>query len=145
MSLEWLSLNDAEQIFELYCDDFADGWSQKMLCESFSLGRFLALGVKDNQKLVGVITCSVGLFDADIESIYVKKEFRKQGIAYMLMTGLEDRLISQNKEKIFLEVRKSNISAQNLYVKCGFSKVGERKEYYSDLETAVIMAKELKK
>ena len=145
MSLEWLGLSDAEQIFELYINDFLDGWSQKMLCESFSLGRFLALGVKEKDSLVGVITCSVALFDADIESVYVKKEFRKQGLASMLIQGLEEKLISQNIEKIFLEVRKGNISAQNLYAKHGFKKISERKKYYSDLEDAVIMAKELKK
>lgn len=145
MSLEWLVLDDAEQIFELYCDDFSDGWSKKMLCESFASGRFLALGVKENDGLVGVITCSTALFDADIESVYVKKEFRKQGFASMLIAELERKLISENIEKIFLEVRKGNISAQNLYAKHGFKKISERKKYYSDLEDAVIMAKELKK
>ena len=145
MSLEWLGFGDAEKIYELYCGDFLDGWSQKMLCDSFSSGRFLAIGVKENQTLVGVITCSVALFDADIESVYVKKEFRKQGLASKLIVELLESLTNQNKEKVFLEVRKSNQSAQNLYAKHGFIKIGERKQYYSDGEDAVIMAKELKK
>lgn len=31
---------------------------------------------------------------------------------------------------VWLEVRESNIKAQNLYTSCGFSKTGERKDYY---------------
>ena len=145
MNLEWLDVNNAEQIFELYNGDFSDGWSQKMLSDAFKTNRFLVLGILDKQELVGVISCSLTLFDADIESVYVKKEFRKQGLASKLISKLEEELVNKNIEKIFLEVRKTNFSAQNLYIKHGFSKISERKEYYSDLEDAVIMAKELKK
>ena len=144
MSMQWLTIEDAKKIFDLYSADFADGWSQKMLCDGFLTGRFLALGVNKQEKLVGVITCSTTMFDADIESVFVDKNFRKQGIASMLITGLEKELIKSNIEKIFLEVRNSNIQAQNLYSKHGFKKISQRKNYYSDGEDAVIMAKELK-
>ena len=145
MNLVWLGNKDSQQIFELYKGDFADGWSQKMLCDAFETGRFLALGIETEQKLVGVITCSTTLFDADIESVFIKKEYRKQGLATMLITELEKALIEKNIEKIFLEVRLSNLSAQNLYLKYDFNKVSVRKGYYSDGEDAVILAKELKK
>lgn len=145
MNLVWLGNKDSQQIFELYKGDFADGWSQKMLCDAFETGRFLALGIETEQKLVGVITCSTTLFDADIESVFIKKEYRKQGLATMLITELEKALIEKNIEKIFLEVRLSNLSAQNLYLKYDFNKVRVRKGYYSDGEDAVILAKELKK
>jgi len=145
MNLVWLGNKDSQQIFELYKGDFADGWSQKMLCDAFETGRFLALGIETEQKLVGVITCSTTLFDADIESVFIKKEYRKQGLATMLITELEKALIEKNIEKIFLEVRLSNLSAQNLYIKNGFNKINVRKSYYSDGEDAVILAKELKK
>lgn len=42
-----------------------------------------------------------------------------------------------------LEVRKSNLVAQNLYVKCGFEPRGIRKNYYTDTkEDAIIMWKD---
>ena len=143
MSLGWLSNQDIDKIIDLYKDDFADGWNKKMLDDAFLTDRFMALGVSDENELVGVITCSTTLFDADIESVYVKKEFRKQGLASMLIGGLVKALNEKNIEKIFLEVRKSNLPAQNLYKKHGFDKIGERKAYYSDGEDAVIMAKEM--
>ena len=145
MNLSWLDKNDVNKITQLFCDGFADGWSQKMLCDAFETNRFLALGIEAEQKLVGVITSSTTLFDADIETVFVKKEYRKQGLATMLIQGLEKALLEKNIEKIFLEVRLSNLPAQNLYLKNGFKKINVRKNYYSDLEDAVVMAKELTK
>ena len=40
---------------------------------------------------------------------------------------------------IILEVRKSNFSAINLYLKFGFSELGIREKYYSDGEDAIVM------
>ena len=145
MNVDWLKIEDTDKIVELYSGDFADGWSKKMLEDAFLTGRFLALGVSDEKQLIGVITCSETFFDADIESVFVKKEFRKQGLASVLISELEKTLIQKKIEKIFLEVRKGNLPAQNLYKKHGFNKISERKKYYSDLEDAVIMAKEILK
>ena len=140
-----LTINDVDSIVNLYKEDFSDGWSKKMIEDAFLTGRFLAFGISEGQKLIGVITCSTTLFDADIESVFVDKGFRKQGIASMLIVGLEKVLQQNSIEKVFLEVRKSNLSAQNLYTKHGFNIISQRKNYYSDGEDAVIMAKELKK
>ena len=63
----------------------------------------------------------------------------------MLIQGLEKALLEKNIEKIFLEVRLSNLPAQNLYIKNGFNRINVRKSYYSDGEDAVVMAKELTK
>ena len=43
---------------------------------------------------------------------------------------------------IILEVRKSNFSAINLYLKFGFSELGIREKYYYDGEDAIVMKKE---
>lgn len=44
-----------------------------------------------------------------------------------------------------LEVRRSNLPAQNLYHACGFLDVGYRKRYYEDnREDALIMYKEFR-
>jgi len=37
---------------------------------------------------------------------------------------------NNGSEMLFLEVRLSNISAQNLYLKLGFNEIGMRENYY---------------
>jgi ribosomal-protein-alanine N-acetyltransferase len=59
---------------------------------------------------------------------------------------LLDRAQKQQAEVCFLEVRRSNEGAINLYRSMGFVQIGERKNYYpskSDREDALIMSRDL--
>jgi ribosomal-protein-alanine N-acetyltransferase len=44
---------------------------------------------------------------------------------------------------VFLEVRPSNCAAQRLYRRLGFAVVGERRNYYANGESALVMKNEL--
>lgn len=69
----------------------------------------------------------------------IDNNYLRNGIASELLQTLIDYAKSINIHDILLEVRKSNISAQNLYEKFNFKHIGIRKEYYSNnLEDALI-------
>lgn len=79
------------------------------------------------------------LFDnsecVEIMKIGILPEWRKNGLG----TKLLEEIKGLGKD-IFLEVRESNIVAQNFYMSNGFIEVGKRKNYYQDTgETAIIM------
>ena len=60
----------------------------------------------------------------------------------MLIIHMEEILRRQGAERIFLEVRESNVPARNLYKSRDFAEMGIRKHYYSDNgENAIIMMK----
>lgn len=80
--------------------------------------------------------------EGDITNIAVNPSYRKKGIASNLLTKLLEVCTENNCNDITLEVRASNIPAQNLYTKFGFVNEGIRKKYYSDNgEDAIIMWK----
>ena len=70
--------------------------------------------------------------DGHITTIAVHPDYRRQGVGELLMLGLIDQAYDLNAQQLTLEVRVSNIAAQNLYVKFGFRHQGERKRYYTD-------------
>lgn len=94
-------------------------------------------------KIVGYMGISYVLDSADIISIVVDKNYTNMGIASTLLNHIYDFCKSNGISKILLEVRKSNIPAQNLYLKHGFTKISERKKYYDNIEDAYIYEKEL--
>jgi [ribosomal protein S18]-alanine N-acetyltransferase len=80
--------------------------------------------------------------EAHITNIAVHPEFRGSGIASMLLEALIDACKLEGVTAMTLEVRKSNLVAQNLYSKYGFQLEGVRKGYYEDnKEDALIMWK----
>lgn len=78
--------------------------------------------------------------EGHITNIAVHPEFRRCGAASKIMDEILNLCSKNDIKSITLEVRKSNIAAQNLYKKYGFTIEGMRKKYYADTgEDALIM------
>ena len=143
MTLRALTEKDINLITSLYGEDFKDGWNSEMLLSAFKEGRFNAVGCFNAQELVGVVTYTKGLDDADIEGIVTRSAFRNKGVATLLFDFAKQDIEKSGIEKILLEVRESNYSAISFYKKQGFNQISVRKKYYADGENALIFVKEL--
>lgn len=90
--------------------------------------------------VVGMIVVWMILDEAHIATIAVHPDFRGKGIGRsLLIVGLREA-IRQGATHTTLEVRASNMAAQNLYRSFQFQIVGQRPQYYRDNnEDALIM------
>ncbi|MBR0061389.1 MAG: ribosomal protein S18-alanine N-acetyltransferase [Selenomonadaceae bacterium] len=91
-----------------------------------------------------VIACAGAEIDSDtaeIESLAVDPEYRRQGVATILLIKLLDAIKKRGATFIVLEVRPSNKAAIALYKSFGFQIVEREKDYYLD-EDAWIMARD---
>ncbi len=78
--------------------------------------------------------------EAHIVTVAVRDTYRRMGIGERLLIACMQQAIEYDQEVMTLEVRASNVSAQRLYDKYNFARVGLRKRYYTDNnEDAVIM------
>jgi len=81
--------------------------------------------------------------EAHITNIVVRQIHRRRGIGELLLIYIIDLATGLNAHNLTLEVRASNITAQSLYYKYGFTQVGLRRGYYTDdKEDAVLMSTE---
>jgi ribosomal-protein-alanine N-acetyltransferase len=78
--------------------------------------------------------------DFELENIAVHPSMRRQGIGRSLISALLDHARLVRAGRILLEVRESNVAAIRLYQSCGFTVLGNRREYYSNpVENALVM------
>lgn len=99
------------------------------------------VAIKEN-KVVAYAGLWVILDEGHITNIAVHPNYRKLGIASSVLSALIKESKDKGVNSITLEVRRSNLVAQNLYKKFHFTEEGFRKNYYSDtLEDAIIMWK----
>ena len=78
--------------------------------------------------------------EGHITTIAVSPSYRGCGIGELILNHLIDHALDLMAERITLEVRISNIVAQQLYLKYGFEPVGKRPRYYTDNgEDAMLM------
>ncbi len=82
--------------------------------------------------VVGMIVVWAILDEAHIATLAVHPGFRGMGIARRLLAEGLQAAYQRGARMAFLEVRRSNVVAQNLYFKFGFEIVGERPRYYQD-------------
>ena len=80
--------------------------------------------------------------EGEIATLAVAQSARGCGLGQQLLQSLCDWCASRGAARVFLEVRESNASAQRLYGRLGFVVVGQRKNYYADGETALLMKRE---
>jgi ribosomal-protein-alanine N-acetyltransferase len=79
--------------------------------------------------------------DMHVSTLAVHPEWQGRGLGELLLLALLDRGAELKACRATLEVRVSNVSAQQLYRKYGFEVVSRRRRYYSDNnEDAYIMA-----
>lgn len=133
---------DVFDILSLDEENFSNNFDEKFYLEYIKNQRII---VSENEKsIVGYILFNQILDEAEIYKIVVSKNFRNKQIAFKIMEFLLNELKKNNVKKIFLEVRKSNIPAINLYKKCGFIEIREIVDYYTNpKEDGIMMLKEV--
>lgn len=80
---------------------------------------------------------------AEIKRMFVKEEFRKQGVASAILSGLESWACELQFESCILETGNMLLPAISLYEKSGYRHIPNYGQYIG-VETSVCMKKDLK-
>jgi ribosomal-protein-alanine N-acetyltransferase len=91
-------------------------------------------------RIVGMIVVWLIVDEAHVATLATHPDFRRQGIAKKLLSHALRYLIDEGAQSSFLEVRESNIAAQEMYRQFGYQESGRRRRYYKDNdEDAILM------
>jgi len=94
----------------------------------------------DSGKIIGYAGMWIIVDEAHVTNVAILPAYRGRKLGEKLMSALIEHAKARGALCMTLEVRTSNIVAQNLYTKFGFAPKGIRRNYYSDTqEDALIM------
>lgn len=91
----------------------------------------------------GMVIARAVADDAEILTIGVVPEVRRQGIAGALLTLAADEAVLRGTSALFLEVAANNEAALSLYCNAGFERTGLRRGYYGTGTDAVLLMRPL--
>ena len=136
---------DVKGIHEIETLCFAMPWSEESILHDVKENVVARWLVMDDG--AGRVLAYAGMWfvldEAHVCNVAVHPDFRRMGYGMKIFSALEQLAMENSMSLMTLEVRRSNIAAQNLYHACGFQDVGYRKRYYEDnKEDALIMFKE---
>ena len=142
-----MRLEDVEQVYAIDVASFSLPWSERSyryeLTENTQNARLWvaeAAGSQVKRQVVGMIVSWIILDEMHIATIATHPEYRRRGIARLLLVQALDDARTLGVHLALLEVRRSNLAAQKLYQSFGFEVVGVRPRYYLDnMEDALLM------
>jgi [ribosomal protein S18]-alanine N-acetyltransferase len=120
----------------------SDGWGQRIrrLISGGAPGERASQAELLSRRVVGYAGLWLMVDEAHVTAIAVAPAYRGFGVGELMMLGMVDMSREIGAQYLTLEVRVTNITAQNLYKKYGFKETGVRRRYYSDNnEDALIM------
>lgn len=123
------------EIVKNYDKDFMHHYTLDMYLDS---DVYLMYLYEENNVIKGFIICNHLYEKMEILLLFVKDEFRNQGIGKKLVEYLYNL-----SGIITLEVSVENYPALHLYEKLGFKEVGRRPKYYKGID-ALLMEKVIK-
>ncbi len=102
--------------------------------------------LQQNNQIIGFAMVRLILNEAELLNIVIDSPYQQQGLGKTLLTFICNWLQDIGATQLFLEVRRSNQQAINLYQQTGFHMLGTRKNYYpckQGKEDALILSKDI--
>lgn len=105
----------------------------------------ICIVAETGKDIAGYVTGFFILESGDIYNLAVSQKFRRRGIGKKLLIEAISRCKDNGVINIFIEARRSNTRAYNLYKSAGFLPVSIRKNYYTNpVEDAITMVNSIK-
>lgn len=137
-----MTAEDIPFVSGLDCSVFRTGWTYEQYMGELEKEFAYYYIAEDEGIPVGFAGVWCIYETAEVSRIAVRQDMRKRGIGGALLSMLIEKAKRSGCERVMLEVRDGNDSAQRLYSRSGFKETALRKNYYTDGD-AVIMTLEL--
>ena len=135
---------DLEDVAALEAASFTNPWTREMLERELATSLVARVYVlRTAGKVTAFCSCWIVSDELHINTLAVDPEFRRQGLATLLMRQLLNVAQAEGATRALLEVRRSNVPAIRLYESLGFSVADVRRAYYTQPEEdALILARQ---
>lgn len=163
------TIGDLAELLKLSIETFEDTFAadndpadfQEYLAEAFTQEKLKTellnpdsrfFFIYSEEKLAGYMKLNVGAAqtersgknDLEVERLYIRKNFKRQGLGKQLLELAIETAKKEKRENIWLGVWEENLKAQRFYQTLGFRQIGAHDFYIgSDKQTDLLMAKKL--
>lgn len=135
---------DLDEVTAIEKRNFRDAWTRRaFLAEIEAWPTSQPLVALYENQIAGYIVPWFTADELQIANIAVHEAFRRRGLARELLQHVCQLAQRQGCRTAHLEVRRSNVTAQQFYESMGFKETGIRPHYYGLHEDAILMTKKL--
>ena len=138
--------SDMDTVCQIARESFTTPWTKAIFESELSRdwARVRVLRSGKGERICGFINFWIIGDEIHLHNLAVLPDMRRRGYGRSLVLDMLEIAKNRSATTAFLEVRRSNQSAINLYKSIGFISIAIRPQYYSDnQEDAIIMRSEI--
>jgi ribosomal-protein-alanine N-acetyltransferase len=140
-----MRLVDVHEVLAVEQDIYTHPWTLGNFRDSLQAG-YSCWVMECDGPLVGYGVLMVGVQEAHLLNLSVARGWQRRGFGRRLLHHFIDLARSYEAQRMFLEVRPSNVAARGLYADSGFRQIYIRRGYYpgeGGREDAILMGLDL--
>ncbi len=138
--IRWMIRRDMPEVLEIETGSFEFPWSEEDFIRCLRQRNCIGMVAEYDERVVGFMIYELHKNQLHILNFAVHPDFRRRGIGESMVQKLIGKLSHQRRNRILLEVRETNLSAQLFFRRAGFRAVSVLRDFYDDTtEDAYLM------
>ncbi|MBE0512577.1 ribosomal protein S18-alanine N-acetyltransferase [Candidatus Bathyarchaeota archaeon] len=135
ITIQRATINDLETLYRIERECFTlEAFNKQQIAYLLESPNAVSLAAKTNNVIAGFIIGLIHRHDEKttgrVYTLDVAVKYRRKGIGLKLLDEIERIFVKRGAKICYLEVRKDNMAALELYRKHGYTEVEELKDYY---------------
>ena len=132
VQVRWMVRRDFTQVLAIEEACFEFPWTEQEFRQCLQQSNCLGLVAEYEQRVVGFVVYETPKSRIFVTNIATDPEFQRHGIARQMIQKLVTKMIYQQRHRIIIEIRETNLPALLCFRALGFRASMVRKNFYED-------------
>jgi ribosomal-protein-alanine N-acetyltransferase len=130
--IRWMIRRDMPAVLGIENESFEFPWTEEEFIRCLRQRDCIGMVAEYSEQVVGFMIYELHRTRIHVLSFAVHPDFRRQSVGSAMITKLVSKLAYQRRNRIVLEVRETNLSAQLFFRSLGFRATGVLRNFYED-------------
>ena len=142
--VRWMLKEDLESVLQIERQSFEFPWDESEFTACTQQPNCIAMVATLEDKVVGYMVYEMGPHWFQLLNLAVDPQYRQHGVGRTLVQRLINKLSARRRQRIALQVRETNLTAQLFFRALGFRATAILHDHFPDTaEDAYVMSYEL--
>lgn len=128
----WMLIRHMSEVLAIENEAFEFPWLEKNFINCLRQRNCIGMIAEHDDRVVGFMIYELHKTRIHVLNFVVAKDYRRRGVGSQMIGKLTGKLSNQRRNRIVLEVRETNLSAQLFFRENCFRAVSVLRSYYTD-------------
>jgi len=136
MTIRWIARSDLPDVLKIEKASFENPWTEQDFIYFLRQRKTLGMVIECDNIVIGYMVYKLRKSEYYLKNLAIHPDFRRRGFGAKLIKKLVDKLLTGNRDNIYLNVVETNLGAQLFFKAVGFKAFSILYNTYEDTDSA---------